>query len=64
VTATPSAPASASAPIAGLRRFDSQIQKAASAISTTRAAETAAIPHAVGSQKSAATMASARSSAR
>ena len=63
MTATPSAPARASAPIAGLRRLESQIQKAASPISTTSAAETAAMPQPVGSQKIAATMANARSRA-
>jgi hypothetical protein len=46
-----------------LRRFESQTQNAASPISTTSAAETAAIPQPVGSQKMAATMANARSRA-
>ena len=62
VTATPSAPASASAPIAGFRRFENQTQNQASVVSTMSAATTAAIPHPVGSQKMAATMANASSS--
>jgi hypothetical protein len=60
VTATPSAPASASAPIAGFRRFENRTQNHASLVSTTSAATTAAIPQPVGSQKMAATMAKAR----
>jgi hypothetical protein len=64
VTARPSAPARASAPIAGLRRFENQTQNHASVVSTTSAAETAAIPQPVGSQKRAATMAKARSRAQ
>ena len=63
MTATPSAPASASAPIAGFRFFESRIQKAASPISIVSPAAIAAIPQPVGSQKIAATMANARSSA-
>ena len=64
MTATPSAPASASAPIAGFRRFESQTQNPASPISTTSAAAIAAIPQPVGSQKMAATIANARSRGR
>ncbi len=63
MTAIPSAPARASTPIAGFRFFESQTQKAASPISIVIPAATAAIPHPVGSQKIAATMANARSSA-
>jgi hypothetical protein len=63
VTAIPSAPTSASTPIAGFRFFESQIQKAASPISTVSPAAIAAIPQPVGSQKIAAMMANARSSA-
>jgi hypothetical protein len=59
----PSAPARASAPIAGLRFFESQTQKAASPISIVSPAAIAAMPQPVGSQKIAATMANARSSA-
>jgi hypothetical protein len=62
VTTTPSAPAKASTPIAGLRFLESQIQKAASPISTVRPARIAAMPQPVGSQKIAATIANARSS--
>jgi hypothetical protein len=64
VTAIPTAPTRASTPIAGFRFFESQIQKAASPISIVSPAEIAAMPQPVGSQKIAATMASAKSRGR